>query len=80
MNLLVVEQLTPREHDVARRLTRGLTNREIAAELGISAQTVKRHLASAYGKLQLSGRVALALHMAFAPERDATLILEDVRS
>jgi DNA-binding CsgD family transcriptional regulator len=40
-----------------------LTNRQIAEEFGISAETIKRHLGSIYGKLALHGRVALAIHV-----------------
>ena len=64
MRIVTAHRLTAREQQVAATLRNGLKNREIAAELGISPETVKRHLASVYGKLQLSGRVALALHMA----------------
>lgn len=58
-----VEPLTPREQQVAAAVARGLRNREIGIELGISAETVKRHLASIYSKLSISGRVALALRV-----------------
>jgi RNA polymerase sigma factor (sigma-70 family) len=57
------EPLTPRERQVAEAIARGLTNKQIAQEFGISAETVKRHLASIYGKLALRGRVALAIHV-----------------
>ena len=57
------EPLTVRERQVAAAVARGLRNKEIAEELGISAETVKRHLASIYGKLAVHGRLALALHM-----------------
>jgi len=62
-NRIFVESLTPREQQVAEAIARGLTNRQIAGEFGISPETVKRHLASIYGKLSLSGRVALAVHV-----------------
>lgn len=58
-----IESLTARERQVAEAVARGLTNRQIAVEFGISAETVKRHLASIYGKLALHGRVALAVHV-----------------
>ena len=57
------EPLTVRERQVAQAIARGLRNKQIAEELGISAETVKRHLASIYGKLAVRGRVALAIHM-----------------
>jgi DNA-binding CsgD family transcriptional regulator len=57
------EALTARERQMAEAVARGLSNRQIAGEFGISAETVKRHLASIYGKLAIRGRVALAIHV-----------------
>ena len=57
------EPLTVRERQVAEAVARGLRNKQIAEELGISAETVKRHLASIYGKLAVRGRLALAIYM-----------------
>ena len=51
-------ELTRREGDVLRLLAGGLTNRAIAAELGIGAETVKDHVASLYRKLDVSDRVS----------------------
>ena len=62
-NQIFVESLTPRERQVAQAIARGLSNRQIAVEFGISTETVKRHLASIYSKLALPGRVALAVHI-----------------
>ena len=62
-NQIFVESLTPRERQVAEAIARGLSNRQIAVEFGISTETVKRHLASIYSKLALPGRVALAVHI-----------------
>ena len=57
------EPLTARERQVAEAIARGLSNKQIALEFGISSETVKRHLASIYSKLAIPGRVALALHV-----------------
>jgi DNA-binding NarL/FixJ family response regulator len=51
-----VEALTQRELDVLRLAARGLTNREIGHELGISHRTVQGHLASVYEKLGVNSR------------------------
>ena len=51
-----VEPLTPREFDVLEHLADGLTNREIAAKLGISHHTVKFHLTSLMDKLNVHSR------------------------
>ena len=60
---LQVETLTSREHQMAHAVSRGLRNREIATEFGISEETVKKHLATIYDKLAISGRVELAIHV-----------------
>jgi DNA-binding NarL/FixJ family response regulator len=60
---LQVETLTERERQMAQAVARGLRNRQIAGEYHISEETVKKHLATIYGKLALSGRVALAVHV-----------------
>lgn len=51
-----VETLTTRELDVLRLAARGLTNRAIGHELGISHRTVQGHLQSTYGKLDANSR------------------------
>ena len=55
----LVEQLTPREHEVLVLVADGLRNREIASRLGISEHTVKFHLAAVFGKLGASSRTEL---------------------
>ncbi|MFW5417215.1 AAA family ATPase [Nocardiopsis sp. CNT-189] len=53
--------LTPRELEVLRLVARGRTNREIAAELVISAKTVSVHVSNVLAKLGVSNRNAAAL-------------------
>ena len=50
------EPLTARECDVLERLTRGLTDRQIGTELGVSEVTVRRHAATAARKLHAGRR------------------------
>jgi DNA-binding NarL/FixJ family response regulator len=50
------EALTPREIEVLRAMAEGLANKEIAAHLGISENTVKFHVASVMGKLGAGSR------------------------
>ena len=50
------ESLTARELDVLHLLVEGLPNKAIALRLGISAQTVKFHVASIGGKLGARNR------------------------
>jgi pimeloyl-ACP methyl ester carboxylesterase/DNA-binding CsgD family transcriptional regulator len=52
--------LSERELEVLRAAARGLDNEAIAAEMGLSARTIERHLSNAYAKLGLSGRAARA--------------------
>lgn len=47
----VPDALTPREVQVLELLVEGLSNKVIAAKLGISDQTVKFHVAAVSGKL-----------------------------
>jgi DNA-binding NarL/FixJ family response regulator len=53
------DRLTPREIEVLRMLTAGRTAVETGRELGISAHTVRRHIANVTGKAGVRGRVAL---------------------
>jgi DNA-binding NarL/FixJ family response regulator len=48
-----------RELDVLRRVSRGYSNKEIAADLTLSVKTVEVHKANAMRKLGLSGRIEL---------------------
>jgi DNA-binding NarL/FixJ family response regulator len=48
--------LTDRELEVLGLLSRGLANKQIAVELGISEHTVKFHVSSIYTKLNVTNR------------------------
>jgi non-specific serine/threonine protein kinase len=52
--------LTARELAVARRIARGLTNKQIAAELVIAEGTADRHVANILGKLRFRSRAQVA--------------------
>lgn len=52
--------LTPTELDVARLVSEGLTNRDIAERLFVSPRTVQAHLTHMYTKLGFTSRVQLA--------------------
>lgn len=54
------EHLTVREREVLEMMTDGLSNKEIAAQLNISAHTVKFHISSILGKLGASSRTEAA--------------------
>ncbi len=52
----MVEELTARELQVLRGVAEGWANKEIAEQLHISEHTVKFHVASILGKLQVGSR------------------------
>jgi two-component system nitrate/nitrite response regulator NarP len=51
-----IHQLTKREKALLEALSRGLSNRQLAAEFEISANTVKFHLSNLYEKLSVTSR------------------------
>ena len=64
--------LTPRERDVLRLVLRGLLNKQIAAELGISEKTVKFHRGRMMAKTE-AGSVAELVRLAATIQVDPTL-------
>ncbi|HBQ96809.1 MAG: response regulator transcription factor [Firmicutes bacterium] len=48
--------LTPREYDVLQALSRGMSNKEIAAHLKITEKTVKVHMSHIFAKLSVYDR------------------------
>lgn len=53
--------LTPREHDMLRRIIRGRSNKEIGVDLGITEDTVKGHLKNLFAKLGVKDRTQAAI-------------------
>jgi DNA-binding CsgD family transcriptional regulator/tetratricopeptide (TPR) repeat protein len=55
-----VDELTPRENEIAALVARGFTNRQVAQELSISERTAGNHVAKILKKLGLSSRTQIA--------------------
>ena len=63
-----VEKLTPRQEEVLESLSRGLTNKDIAKQLGISDRSVDEHVEALLQKIGASNRteavvIALRKHL-----------------
>jgi two-component system, NarL family, nitrate/nitrite response regulator NarL len=68
-----LSELTPREREVLKLVAAGATNREIAAALTLTENTVKNHLRNILDKLHLENRVqaaAYALKMGLTEETE----------
>jgi PAS domain S-box-containing protein len=57
-----VEQLSPREREIARLTSEGMTSSAIGAALGISTRTVETHRANVYRKLGIRSRTELIVY------------------
>jgi DNA-binding CsgD family transcriptional regulator len=55
--------LTKRELDVARLVAQGLTNPQIAEQLGLKPRTVSSHLDNIYARLRIGSRAALTRYI-----------------
>lgn len=63
-----VEPLTPRQQDILRSIVRGLSNKDIAVELGITPTAVREHTIALFQKLKAANRteataIALRKHL-----------------
>ncbi len=56
-------RLTSRQLELVHHLARGLTNRQIARELGLSEATVRTHLFNIYERLGVSSRTAAVMRV-----------------
>jgi DNA-binding NarL/FixJ family response regulator len=56
-NVEKLEQLSVREKEILEQLSKGLMYKEIAAELHISAETVRKHVYHVYEKLHVTNRI-----------------------
>jgi DNA-binding NarL/FixJ family response regulator len=61
IELAKVDLLTEREREVIELVCEGLKNKEIADRLFISLTTVRHHLTSIFGKLQVASRFELII-------------------
>ncbi|TMB88283.1 MAG: helix-turn-helix transcriptional regulator, partial [Chloroflexi bacterium] len=69
------QRLSKRELEVARLVTQGLTNKEIASSLFISQRTAEGHVAQICNKLGFSTRAQIAAWVAtFDPTAAAPVI------
>lgn len=55
--------LSPRQRDVARLLSAGLTNKEIAARLGLGVRTIDMHVTHLLSRLQCRSRTEVAARL-----------------
>ena len=55
------QPLTEREQEIVKHVIQGMTNKEVATQLGISDATVKTHMTNIFSKLKVSRRLQLLL-------------------
>ena len=69
-----IERLTARETEVLRLAARGMSNRDIALELGVGIRTVKGHLGNIFSKMRVGSRTEAVLRAL----KEGWVILEDM--
>jgi len=70
--VLIPSPLTRRETEILDHIARGYVNKQVAAKLGISEQTIKNHMTSILRKLEVNDRtqaVVLAMHYGWISSR-----------
>lgn len=58
-----ISLLTPREHELMSLVAKGLVNKQIAFELGVTETTIKFHMRNIYKKLRARNRVQALMRM-----------------
>jgi DNA-binding CsgD family transcriptional regulator len=66
----LLQKLTPRQCDVALLAARGHTNAEIGSALGLSENTVKKHLKDIFDLLAIANRTELAARLSTWPQHN----------
>jgi DNA-binding NarL/FixJ family response regulator len=60
-NVLIQKGLSNREAEISDLISRGLSNKEIAAQFFVTEKTVKFHLTNIYKKLHVESRAQLVV-------------------
>lgn len=63
------ERMTERQREIAACVARGMSNKQIGRQLGISPTTVKTHLHNIFERVGVGGRTLLALRAMDAENR-----------
>lgn len=71
--------LTVREHEIVRLIDEGLSNKQIAARLGIEVATAKNHVHNILEKLQIHRRGQIAPQLRYVPRRTPADGTRDLR-
>jgi len=69
------ENLSPRELEIIKLAARGMSNKSIAADLGLTVRTVKGHLATIFSKLNVGSRTEVVI----AGLRGGFLSVDDIQ-